>query len=75
MGFFSFLTNDTEESISNKYSIKPTFTIHMLDNKGNVWTENNYEGYGVLIVETRQLGFVLMKNLATPSYILILLEI
>jgi len=47
MGFFSFLTNDTEESISNKYSIKPTFTIHMLDNKGNVWTEHNYEGYGV----------------------------
>jgi len=47
MGFFSFLTNDTDESILCKYSSMHTFTIYMLDNKGNVWIENNYEGYGV----------------------------
>lgn len=47
MGFFSFLTTDTNESIANVYSGRKRFTVHILDNKGNVWTEHNYEGYGV----------------------------
>ena len=47
MTFISFVTNDTCESIPNKFSNKPTFTIYMLDNKGNVWQENNYEGNGI----------------------------
>lgn len=47
MGFFSWKTQDTDRSISNMYSDKPTFTVYMLDNNGNVWIEDNYEGYGV----------------------------
>ncbi len=47
MGFFSWRTQDTDKSIANKYSIRRTFKVEMLDNKGNVWTENDYDGYGV----------------------------
>ena len=47
MGFFSWKTNDTDRSISNEFSSRGTFTVHMIDDKGNVWTEENYEGYGV----------------------------
>ena len=46
MGFFSWKTNDTERSIANKYSNRSTFTVYMRDNEGNVWVEENYEGYG-----------------------------
>jgi len=46
MGFFSWNTQDTGRSISNSYSGVPTFKVHMMDDKGNVWTEQNYEGYG-----------------------------
>lgn len=42
MGQFSFKTQDTKRSIS---SITP-FEVTMIDNKGNKWTENGYEGYG-----------------------------
>lgn len=47
MGFFSWHTQDTGRSISNSYSKVPTFKVHMVDNKGEIWTEHNYEGYGV----------------------------
>ena len=47
MGFFSFKTQDTDRSISNVYSGRPTFRVHMIDNEENVWTEDNYDGYGV----------------------------
>ena len=47
MGFFSWKTQDTDKSICNQYSGRKTFRVQMLDNKGNVWTEDNYEGYGV----------------------------
>jgi hypothetical protein len=46
MGFFSWKTQDTNQSIANTYSARPTFQIKMMDNKGNVWTEYDYEGYG-----------------------------
>lgn len=46
MGFFSWKTQDTDNSIANQYSNRKTFRVQMLDNKGNVWTEDNYEGYG-----------------------------
>ena len=46
MGFFSWKTNDTNRSIANAFSNRDTFTVHMIDDKGNVWTEHNYEGYG-----------------------------
>jgi hypothetical protein len=47
MGFFSWKTMDTDKSISNDYSSRGTFRVQMMDDKGNVWTEDNYEGYGV----------------------------
>ena len=46
MGFFSWNTQDTNQSIANSYSARRTFRVQMMDNKGNVWTEDNYEGYG-----------------------------
>lgn len=46
MGFFSWETSDTNESIPNVYANRPGFTVHMIDDKGNVWTEEAYEGYG-----------------------------
>lgn len=46
MGFFSWITQDTNRSISNSYSNEGTFTVTMMDDKGNRWVEENYEGYG-----------------------------
>ena len=46
MGFFSWKTQDTDISIANQYSTRNTFRVQMLDDKGNVWTEDNYDGYG-----------------------------
>ena len=47
MGFFSWKTMDTDKSIANSYSNRDVFRVEMMDNKGNVWTEDNYDGYGV----------------------------
>lgn len=47
MGFFSWKTQDTDRSIANNYSNRKTFTVVMIDNKGNKWIEQDYEGYGV----------------------------
>ena len=47
MGFFSWRTQDTDRSICNNYSIRTPFTVVMLDDKGNKWYEQNYDGYGV----------------------------
>ena len=47
MGFFSWITQDTNESIANSSSYRSTFTVYMTDDKGNKWKEDNYEGYGV----------------------------
>ena len=47
MGFFSWITQDTGESIANTYSSRPTFSVTMTDDKGNRWREEDYEGYGV----------------------------
>ena len=46
MGFFSWNTQDTNKSICNAYSGKKTFIVYMMDNKGNVWKEKDYQGYG-----------------------------
>ena len=46
MGFFSWKTQDTNESIANSFSNRATFTVYMTDNVGNRWREDNYEGYG-----------------------------
>lgn len=47
MGFFSWKTQDTDRSIANNYSTRKTFTVVMIDNKGNKWFEQSYEGYGI----------------------------
>ena len=46
MGFFSWKTQDTDKSICNEHSNRKTFRVQMIDNKSNVWTEDNYDGYG-----------------------------
>lgn len=46
MGFFSWKTQDTNRSIANQYSGITPFTVYMTDNQGNIWKEDNYEGYG-----------------------------
>jgi hypothetical protein len=46
MGFFSWRTQDTDRSIANNYSTRRTFPVVMIDNKGNKWVEQDYEGYG-----------------------------
>jgi hypothetical protein len=47
MGFFSWLTMDTDKSICNTYSSRRPFPVDMVDDKGNVYHEEEYEGYGV----------------------------
>ena len=44
MGVFSWQTSDTGESIWWDHEIP---TVHMRDSEGNVWSEDDYEGYGV----------------------------
>ena len=47
MGFFSWNTCDTGVSIANNSSSLPTFKVHMITPDGRVFTENNYDGYGI----------------------------
>ncbi len=47
MGFFSWNTIDTNESIPSRYSKRGTFTVYMVDDNNHVWQEDNYEGYGI----------------------------
>ena len=49
MGFFSWKTQDTDKSIANRYSGRPTFTVYMVNplNTDEYYKEDNYEGYGV----------------------------
>jgi hypothetical protein len=48
MGFFSFLTSDTEDSISNAYSERGAKTVYLLQPNGEEPVrEDSYEGYGV----------------------------
>ena len=47
MGFFSFKTTDTGESIPNIYSDRHPIRVVMKDNKGNHWVEEDYDGYGM----------------------------
>ena len=47
MGFFSWKTQDTDRSIPSRYSDRTTFKVVMVDDKGNKYVEEDYEGYGV----------------------------
>lgn len=80
MGFFSWKTNDTNKSIGNRYGDPDkVFTVYMKDDKGNVWAEDAYEGYGQfggkdfyeLVAEmnglkTRDEG-ILLSSITTPK--------
>jgi hypothetical protein len=46
MGFFSFITQDTDKSIFN-YHTELDFPVQMTDNKGERWIEGSYSGYGI----------------------------
>ena len=47
MGFFSWKTQDTNRSIANNESNRPTFTVYMVNPEtGEYWREDDYEGYG-----------------------------
>jgi len=46
MGYFSWKTCDTDRSIANQDSERPTFDVHMITPDGRTFTERNYEGYG-----------------------------
>jgi hypothetical protein len=45
MGFSSFKTSDTQKSISNSYSSRGALPVHMITEDGQVFTEEEYEGY------------------------------
>jgi hypothetical protein len=47
MGFFSWMTKDTNKSISNKSSNRGTFTVWMHTPDGKHYQEKNYNGYGL----------------------------
>lgn len=47
MGFFSWLTCDTGESISNVHSCRGAKSVVMVAPDGRRWVENSYGGYGV----------------------------
>ena len=47
MGFFSWITSDTNRSISNRYSCRETFPVYLLCPDGRKISECRYEGYGV----------------------------
>jgi hypothetical protein len=46
MGFFSWFTSDTNKSIANNYSKRETFPVYMITEDGQVFYEEDYEGYG-----------------------------
>lgn len=47
MGVFSFMTTDNNRSVPNYWQdARETFTVYLKDDKGNVWKESQYDGYG-----------------------------
>jgi len=45
MGQFSWIAQDTDEQICSTEGHQRT--VYMKDDRGNVWREDNYDGYGV----------------------------
>ena len=46
MGFYSWMTADTKESIANRHSNRCVFSVVMVLPDGRKFLEENYEGYG-----------------------------
>ena len=68
MGFFSWKTSDTGESIPNRHSGRKTFAVKMLDDKGNEYIERSYEGYGEFGGVDYYELLALMNNQKLPQY-------
>lgn len=47
MGFFSFITSDTNRSIPNVHSRRKTFPVYMVTEDGKIYEEKEYDGFGV----------------------------
>lgn len=47
MGYFSWVTSDTNKSICNIYSGKTTFPVYVLCPDQSIIREDNYEGNGI----------------------------
>lgn len=63
MGFFSWLTADTKESIANVYSSRPVRPVYLLQPYGKLPIEEPaYEGYGDF-GEVNALDWLAMANL------------
>ena len=46
MGFFSWKLSDTGKPIRNRHTDDGPTPCKMIDDQGNEWLEENYEGYG-----------------------------
>jgi len=64
MGFFSFITNDSKRSVI----IGQRVNIYLIDNRGNVYTEKQYGGYGKFGGKDIFILFAEMNNLTLPFY-------
>ena len=62
MGFFSFITNDSKRSVI----VEQKVNIYLIDNKGNVYTEEQYDGYGVFGGKDIFILFAEMNNFTLP---------
>jgi hypothetical protein len=62
MGFFSFITNDSKRSVI----IGQKVNIYLIDNRGNVYTEEQYDGYGKFGGKDIFILFAEMNNITLP---------
>lgn len=47
MGFFSWITSDTQKPVRNRHTPEGATPCKMIAPDGREWIEENYEGYGV----------------------------
>ena len=47
MGSFSFISQDYKEPVADVFCGKRVKPVFLIDNQGQEWREDNYEGYGV----------------------------
>jgi len=47
MGFFSWKTSDTKKAVRNRYTPEGATPCAMIDDAGNIYHKDNYDGYGV----------------------------
>jgi hypothetical protein len=68
MGFFSFKTTDTNQSVSNVHSERGALAVYLIDDQGNQHYEPNYQGYGlfggvdIFILTAEMNGYLFDEN-------------